>query len=57
MAGQHSLEARLDALDGAAGTASLALEEEDPRLFQQHGLRRPTGVARHILLCEGVRVV
>lgn len=49
----HGLESRLDALDRAAGTTRLTLEEEQPRLLLQESVRRTTCVAGNILLCGG----
>lgn len=49
---RHGLETGLDASDGAARVARLALQEIEAGVFLQDGLGGATCVARHILLCE-----
>ena len=46
----HHLETGLDGLDTARGVAGHALEEEQPGLLVEDGVRGPAGVAGHVLL-------
>jgi len=48
---RHSLEAGLDAGDGAAGVARFTLQEIEASVFLQDGLWGAAGVTRHIFLC------
>lgn len=46
------LETCLDAGDGAAGMAGLALQEVESCVLLEDGVRGAACMARHILLCE-----
>lgn len=50
---RHSLEAGLDAGDGAAGVARFTLQEIEASVLLQDGLWGAAGVTRHVFLCRG----
>lgn len=54
---RHSLETGLDAGDGAAGVARLALQEIEASVLLQDGLWGAAGVTRHVFLCRGEETV
>lgn len=49
---RDSLETSLDAGNGAAGVACLALQEVESCVLLEDGVRGAACMARHILLCE-----
>lgn len=52
---RHSLEAGLDAGDGAAGVARFTLQEIQASVLLQDGLWGAASVTRHVFLCGGER--